>query len=93
MDYLTGEYAASLYGDAEETTLRVSMECLNASNCAKRAGQGEFPLEFPAVPATCQKLTRTVPLTSSSTLLNQAAWNFTGSRADQSVWWTVAERK
>jgi phenylacetate-coenzyme A ligase PaaK-like adenylate-forming protein len=32
MDYLTGEYEASLYGDAEETTLRVSMECLNASN-------------------------------------------------------------
>jgi phenylacetate-coenzyme A ligase PaaK-like adenylate-forming protein len=52
MDYLTGGYKASLYGDAEETTLRVSMECLNASNCAKGAGQGEFPREFPAVPAT-----------------------------------------
>ena len=33
MDYLTGEYEAFLYGDEEETTLRVSMECEDPSKC------------------------------------------------------------
>jgi phenylacetate-coenzyme A ligase PaaK-like adenylate-forming protein len=33
MDYLTGEYEAFLYGDADETTLQVRMECLDTSNC------------------------------------------------------------
>jgi phenylacetate-coenzyme A ligase PaaK-like adenylate-forming protein len=46
MDYLTGEYEASLYGDAEETTLRVSMECLNASNCEKELVKENFLKSF-----------------------------------------------
>ena len=46
MDYLTGEYEASLYGDAEETTLRVSMECLNASNCEKELVKENFLESF-----------------------------------------------
>jgi coenzyme F390 synthetase len=33
MHYLTGEYEAFLYGDEEEVTLRVSMECLDSNNC------------------------------------------------------------
>jgi phenylacetate-coenzyme A ligase PaaK-like adenylate-forming protein len=42
MDYLTGEYEAFLYGDAEETTLRVSMECLDMSNCEKEIVKENF---------------------------------------------------
>jgi coenzyme F390 synthetase len=33
MHYLTGEYEAYLYGDEEEVTLRVSMECLDTNDC------------------------------------------------------------
>ncbi len=33
MEYLTGEYEAFLYGDTEEATLRVSMECKDPENC------------------------------------------------------------
>ena len=35
MEYLTGEYEAFLYGDEMETTMRVSMECDDPSNCNK----------------------------------------------------------
>ena len=33
MDCLTGEYEAFLYGDEDETTLRVRMECKNPESC------------------------------------------------------------
>lgn len=33
MDYLTGEYEAFLYGDADEATLRVRMECKDTGKC------------------------------------------------------------
>jgi phenylacetate-coenzyme A ligase PaaK-like adenylate-forming protein len=33
MEYLTGEYEAFLYGDEMETTMRVSMECSDLTNC------------------------------------------------------------
>lgn len=33
MEYLTGEYEAFLYGDTDEATLRVSMECKDPENC------------------------------------------------------------
>ena len=46
MDYLTGEYEASLYGDAEETTLRVSMECLDTSACEKELVKENFLKSF-----------------------------------------------
>ncbi len=46
MDYLTGEYGASLYGDAEETTLRVSMECLDTSACEKELVKENFLKSF-----------------------------------------------
>ena len=39
---MTGEYEASLYGDAEETTLRVNMECLDARNCEKESVKENF---------------------------------------------------
>jgi coenzyme F390 synthetase len=46
MNYLTGEYEASLYGDAEETTLRVSMECLDTSHCQKELVKENFLKSF-----------------------------------------------
>src|SRR5674476_1414565 len=46
MDYLTGEYEASLYGDAEETILRVSMECLDTSHCEKELVRENFLKSF-----------------------------------------------
>jgi phenylacetate-coenzyme A ligase PaaK-like adenylate-forming protein len=46
MNYLTGEYEASLYGDAEETTLRVSMECSDTSHCEKELVKENFLKSF-----------------------------------------------
>jgi phenylacetate-coenzyme A ligase PaaK-like adenylate-forming protein len=46
MDYLTGEYEASLYGDAEETTLRISMECFDNRNCEKELVKENFLKSF-----------------------------------------------
>jgi phenylacetate-coenzyme A ligase PaaK-like adenylate-forming protein len=46
MDYLTGEYEAFLYGDAEETTLQLRMECMDASNCEKGLVKENFLKSF-----------------------------------------------
>jgi phenylacetate-coenzyme A ligase PaaK-like adenylate-forming protein len=46
MDYLTGEYEAFLYGDAEKITLQVSMECLDTSNCEKELVKEDFLKSF-----------------------------------------------
>ncbi len=46
MDYLTGEYEAFLYGDAEKTTLQVSMECLDATDCEKELVTENFLKRF-----------------------------------------------
>ncbi len=46
MDYLTGEYEAFVYGDAEETTLRISMECLDINNCEKELVTENFLKSF-----------------------------------------------
>jgi coenzyme F390 synthetase len=42
MEYLTGEYEAFLYGDEEETTLRVSMECENSTKCDVESVENNF---------------------------------------------------
>jgi coenzyme F390 synthetase len=46
MHYLTGEYEAFLYGDEEEVTLRVSMECLDTNNCDQDAIKENFLKSF-----------------------------------------------
>ena len=46
MDYLTGEYEAFLYGDDEEVTLRVSMECYDVKNCPQELVQENFLKTF-----------------------------------------------
>jgi len=46
MDYLTGEYEAFLYGDVDETTLQVSVECLDTSNCEKELVRQNFLKSF-----------------------------------------------
>ncbi|MGZ4942141.1 MAG: coenzyme F390 synthetase [Halobacteriota archaeon] len=46
MDYLTGEYEAFLYGDAEKTTLHVSMECLDTTTCEKELVTENFLKRF-----------------------------------------------
>jgi coenzyme F390 synthetase len=46
MDYLTGEYEAFLYGDEDETTLRVRMECMNPENCDKDMVEDKFMKTF-----------------------------------------------
>ena len=46
MEHLTGEYEAFLYGDRDEATLRVSMECLNPSNCEKEMVKENFLQSF-----------------------------------------------
>lgn len=46
MDYLTGEYEAFLYGDAEEATLRVRMECKDTENCDKDIIEDNFIKTF-----------------------------------------------
>jgi coenzyme F390 synthetase len=46
VDYLTGEYEAFLYGDDDEVTLRVSMECQDAKNCQQELVQENFLKSF-----------------------------------------------
>lgn len=46
MDYLTGEYEAFLYGDEEEVTLRVSVECQDTKTCAHELVQENFLKSF-----------------------------------------------
>jgi len=46
MEYLTGEYEAFLYGDTEEATLRVRMECGNAPECDRDAIGENFTKSF-----------------------------------------------
>lgn len=46
MDYLTGEYEAFLYGDEEEVTLRVSMECYDAKKCEQELVKENFLKSF-----------------------------------------------
>jgi len=46
MDYFTGEYEAFLYGDEEEVTLRVSMECHDVKNCPRELVQENFLKTF-----------------------------------------------
>jgi coenzyme F390 synthetase len=46
MDYLTGEYEAFLYGDEEEVTLRVSVECQDTENCVPELVQENFLKSF-----------------------------------------------
>jgi coenzyme F390 synthetase len=46
MDYLTGEYEAFIYGDEEEVTLRVSVECQDTKNCAQELVKENFLKSF-----------------------------------------------
>lgn len=47
MEYLTGEYEAFLYGEYEgETTMRVSLECLEKENCDRKAVEENFLKAF-----------------------------------------------
>ncbi|MCC7550287.1 MAG: coenzyme F390 synthetase [Methanobacterium sp.] len=46
MDYITGEYEAFLYGDGEEVTLRVSMECYDPKKCEHELVQENFLKSF-----------------------------------------------
>ncbi len=46
MEYLTGEYEAFIYGDSEEATLRVSMECEKLSECEKNLIEDNFIKSF-----------------------------------------------
>jgi phenylacetate-coenzyme A ligase PaaK-like adenylate-forming protein len=46
MEYLTGEYEAFLYGDIDETTLQVSMECKDIQKCEREIIQENFLKSF-----------------------------------------------
>ena len=46
MDYLTGEYEAFLYGDKDESTLRVRMECKDPNSCDKDMVENNFIKTF-----------------------------------------------
>jgi coenzyme F390 synthetase len=46
MDYLTGEYEAFLYGDEQEVSLRVSMECHDSKQCEQELVQENFLKSF-----------------------------------------------
>ncbi len=46
MDYLTGEYEAFLYGDEDESTLRVRMECKDPKSCDKDMVENNFIKTF-----------------------------------------------
>ena len=46
MDCLTGEYEAFLYGDDDETTLRVRMECRDPESCDKDMVEDNFIRTF-----------------------------------------------
>ena len=42
MEYLTGEYEAFLYGDVNEVTLRLTVECKNGKECEKEIIKENF---------------------------------------------------
>ncbi|MGL6298439.1 MAG: coenzyme F390 synthetase [Methanobacteriaceae archaeon] len=46
MDYLTGEYESFIYGDENENTLRVSMECMDIGDCNKDLIENNFLKSF-----------------------------------------------
>lgn len=46
MEYLTGEYEAFIYGDADEATLRVRMECKDTENCDREMIEDNFIKTF-----------------------------------------------
>ena len=46
MDCLTGEYEAFLYGDGDETTLRVRMECKDLESCDNEMVEDNFLKTF-----------------------------------------------
>lgn len=46
MDYLTGEYEAFLYGDEDEVTMRLSVECQNVHKCETERIQENFLKSF-----------------------------------------------
>jgi phenylacetate-coenzyme A ligase PaaK-like adenylate-forming protein len=46
MNYLTGEYEAFLYGDEEEVTMRLSLECQDTNSCDHEAIQDNFLKSF-----------------------------------------------
>ena len=46
MEYLTGEYEAFIYGDSEEATLRVSMECENSPEFERDIVENNFIKSF-----------------------------------------------
>ena len=46
MDCLTGEYEAFLYGEADESTLRVRMECKDPKSCDKDMVENNFIKTF-----------------------------------------------
>jgi coenzyme F390 synthetase len=46
MDVLTGEYEAFLYGDEDETTLKVRMECKDPRSCDKDMVENNFIKTF-----------------------------------------------
>ena len=46
MEYLTGEYEAFLYGDEDETVLRVSLECIDEKKCDKNGIKEKFGNAF-----------------------------------------------
>jgi coenzyme F390 synthetase len=46
MNYLTGEYEAFLYGDEEEVTMRLSLECQDTSSCKHEVIQDNFLKSF-----------------------------------------------
>ena len=46
MDGLTGEYEAFLYGDADESTLKVRMECKDPESCDKDMVENNFIKTF-----------------------------------------------
>ncbi len=46
MEYLTGEYEAFLYGDIDEATLQVSMECKDIQKCEREFIQENFLKSF-----------------------------------------------
>ncbi len=46
MEYLTGEYEAFIYGDDNEVTLRLTVECNNSRECEKEIIKENFLTTF-----------------------------------------------
>ena len=93
MDYLTGEYEAFLYGDEEEVTLRVSVECQDTKNCAQELVKENLLKSFLQYKLPYLKHTRMVVLTSTLILLDREALNSIRSGVDLNVWLIVALSK